>query len=98
MDNKIHEKTGSIRETMMKMHKNGGKESVSDEELNQLMLDRFDAEVEVANIKKQYHDRFVKMLGVQKTADLYLAEMEFRRELMRKARGRGEGKHPGRDR
>lgn len=100
MDDKIHELTFSNREKMMKIHEDGGKETISDDDLNALLEERFDTEIEVAKIKKSYHKKFVEMLGVQKTADLYMAEMEFRRELMKRARGRGGdgNRGPGRER
>ena len=70
--------------------KNDGKtlDDLSDAELTALMNQRLSNEEQIAKLKREYHDKFLKVLGIKKTAKLYLAEMDFARELMRQSRGR----------
>ena len=59
-------------------------ESLSEKELKQLMIKRFDLESEELEIKKTYHNKFLEVLPTQKVAQLYHAEHEFRKELVRR--------------
>lgn len=61
-------------------------EDMTDEELTAMMDERLNNDEKIATLKKAYHKKFLKILGIQKTAKLYVAEMEFTRELMRKTR------------
>ena len=69
--------------------KNDGKtlDDLSDAELTALMNQRLSNEEQIAKLKREYHDKFLKVLGIKKTAKLYLAEMDFAREFMRQSRG-----------
>jgi Skp family chaperone for outer membrane proteins len=40
----------------------------------------------VLNIKKKYQDRFIKILGVQRTNDFYIKDGEFRKKLIERLR------------
>jgi hypothetical protein len=76
-------------EKMMKMREEGKTvEDLTDEEVSNMMLARFSNEEAILKIKRSYHDKFIKLLGVKRTAKLYLAERDFQRQLMRKARNR----------
>lgn len=87
MDKQIEALRMATAEKMMKLRDEGKKiEDMSDEELKSMMNERLANDEKIAQIKKEYHEKFLKILGVQKTAKLYLAEMEFARELMRKTR------------
>jgi len=100
MDKKIEELRLATAEKMMKMRDEGKKvEDMSDEELKAMMEERLENDEKIAQIKKQYHEKFLKILGVKKTAKLYMAEMDFTRELMRKTRqGPPEDREPMRNR
>ncbi len=90
--NEMDKKVEALRMvTMEKMHalKKEGKtvDDLSDAELQKLMLERLDNDEKIAQIKKQYHEKFLKALGTKKTAKFYMAEMDFSRELMKKSKG-----------
>jgi Spy/CpxP family protein refolding chaperone len=87
MDNQIEKLRIATAEKMMTLRSDGKKiEDLSDDELIKLMNERLDNDEKIAQLRKTYHQQFLKILGVQKTAKLYFAEMEFTRELMRKTR------------
>ena len=88
LDNKIEALRMANYEQGMKMRKSGKKiENFSDEELQTMMKQRLDNDEQIAKLKKQYHEKFIKVLGVKKTAMMYHAEMEFMRTLMRRGKG-----------
>ncbi len=61
-------------------------EDLSDAELEAMMKKMFDHEEAILMIKRDYHQKFIKVLGIKRTAMLYQAERKFQRELMRKTR------------
>ncbi|MBS4012998.1 MAG: hypothetical protein KGZ97_04450 [Bacteroidetes bacterium] len=46
-----------------------------------------------AQLRREYHNRFLQILPVQKVALLYMAEKEFNRELFKEVRQRGPREH-----
>ena len=89
LNNKIETMRMANYEQAMKMRKSGKAiEDFSDTELQSMMKQRLDNDMQIAKLKTQYHDKFIKQLGIKKTAMLYHAEMEFTRDLMRKSKGR----------
>ena len=58
--------------------------SMTDEEVNKLILERFDRDQELINLNLKYYEEFKKVLPVMKIFKLYKAEMEFRKVLLEK--------------
>lgn len=72
-------------------------ETLPDDELKQKMVERFDLEQKELDTKKKYHQQFLKVLEPQKVAQLYQAEHEFRRELLKQLdKQRPENRRPPR--
>lgn len=61
-------------------------DDLSDEQLNELMLARIESKIDEAQLEKQYHQKFIDVLGIPKTAQLYKAENDFKRELLKQIR------------
>ncbi len=61
-------------------------EDISDDELEKMMLVRLKNDEKIAQLKMAYHKKFIDVLGIKKTAQLYHAEMTFARDLMRRSR------------
>lgn len=96
LDSKIEAMRMANYDQAMKLRKSGKKiEDFSDQELLDMMKARLDNDEQIAKLRKQYHEKFLKLLGVKKTAMLYHAEMEFTRDLMRKSKGGRPGPGPG---
>lgn len=66
-------------------------ESLSDAELIKKMQNHFDLEQKELDLKIEYHEKFLAVLGPKKLAKLYKAEHEFRRELLHQLRSEKEG-------
>lgn len=92
LDKKIEDLRIGLAEKFINLKRDGKTlDDLSDAELTALMNERLNNDEKIAKLKREYHDKFLKVLGTKKTAKLYMAEMEFARELMRQSRG----KHPG---
>ena len=57
---------------------------MSDEEINQFILDRLQHEQNLIDIRKEYFEKFKEILSIRKVFRLYEAEMEFRKILLEK--------------
>ena len=99
--NEMHGKLEALRmevmKPMAKMRKDGNAiDDMSNAELEKLMKTQLENEMEAAKIKSEYHGQFLELLGTKKTAKLYKAEMEFKRELLHRfQRGGGKDGHRG---
>lgn len=95
LDKKIEDLRIGLAEKFFAL-KNEGKtlDDLSDAELTALMNERLSNEEKIAKLKREYHDKFLKVLGIKKTAKLYVAEMEFARDLMRQSRHHNPGGKP----
>jgi len=60
----------------------------------QYLEDDLDYQQDVIALKRKYNDRFLKVLSGQQLADMYVAEREFKRVLMKRLEERrgGEGR------
>ena len=74
---------GNPNEDMPGMQRKADIASMSDKELKQLFEDRFNTEQKLLDLKREYHNKFVKVLGNQKTAKLYDTERLFKKELLK---------------
>lgn len=100
MDKKIEAYRLKDVEQHMKMREEGKTlEDLSDDEVNKMMIERFNDEAAILEIKKAYHEKYLKILGTKRTARLYMAERKFQRELMRKMRKKPQDKreHPNKE-
>ncbi|MCF8224606.1 MAG: hypothetical protein K9J30_01865 [Bacteroidales bacterium] len=73
--------------------------ALSDEEVNKTISGYMDLQDQRHNLRKKYHDSFVKIIGKKKTMKMYALEREFRMHILRKFRsGRGDrsGRHEDR--
>jgi hypothetical protein len=64
--------------------------SMSDEEADALIRERFKLERERTAIHEKYYTEFKKVLSVKRVAAYYKAEKDFKRELLKMIRGGGE--------
>ena len=62
---------------------------LSDIEIEQLVESRFKHEEAVLKLKREYHEKYLKVLSIREVALLYEAEYEFRKELIHRLK-RGE--------
>ena len=89
--NELYEKIEAQRKPIMAMHRKirkseNGIADLSDGEISDFLRIRIESEEKIAALKKDYNSKFVKVLGEKKTAMLYIAEMDFHREMMRKGK------------
>ncbi len=68
-------------------------ERLSDQELEQHILSRFQLEQEVLNLRRDYYQRFKSVIPPRKIALYYKADREFRLELLRRIQERRSEGH-----
>lgn len=87
LDKKIEDIRKAGMEKMFALRKEGKTlDDLSEDDLQKMMVNRLNNDEKIAQLKKQYHENFVKVIGIRKTAALYQAEMDFSREMMKHAR------------
>jgi hypothetical protein len=76
----------------------GGLDRLSDQEVEQQILGRFQMEQEVLNLRREYYQRLKTVVPPRKIALYYQVEREFRLELLRRVQERraGQGVPPRR--
>ncbi len=97
VDDEMHTKLQEVRKAMrkeMKDIKDKGIDNASDAELKRAMDNRINYEQKLLDIRKEYHTRFVDLLGVKKTAKFYEGEREFKKNLLKKLRESGREAAP----
>lgn len=86
--NAFEEEMTKLRKEKRSLYKGGKKTSdlseLSDKELNDFFTQRFDFEEKELKIKREYHEKFLKVLSIQQVAALYQAELDFRRKMIQK--------------
>jgi hypothetical protein len=65
--------------------------TMTDAELSKMIDRELDFEQQELDLKKQYNERFKKILPIQKVARLHAAENGFRKELLQGAKDRSKG-------
>jgi hypothetical protein len=96
-DDEMHAKLQEVRKVMrkeMKAIKDKGIDNASEAELKRAMDNRINYEQKLLDIQKEYHTRFVDLLGVKKTAKFYEGEREFKKNLLKKLRESGREAAP----
>ena len=72
----------------------GGKNlnELTDEQIAKNMAQRFEMKKAMLDLEIEYHEKYVGVIGVRKTAEYYRAEEKFKRELLKRMRDkRGAG-------
>jgi len=69
-------------------------ENLSDQELNSISDEIIDIRIKGANLEKEYHNKYKKILPIRKVMSLYHAEKKFQRILLHQIREKG--RHRGR--
>jgi predicted nuclease with TOPRIM domain len=100
LEDKIDVFRNENREMNQKLRRDGAKvQDFSDAELQEMAKKNLDNDEKIIKLRREYHDRFVKTIGIQKTTMLYMAERDFHREMLRKGRGQdndyGKGNNNG---
>ncbi|GAB5558203.1 MAG: hypothetical protein SchgKO_24160 [Schleiferiaceae bacterium] len=101
LSEKMHKLEKEDRKARKKMHE--GKADMSESELENEIQAHFRRDLQRAKLRKEYHEKLKQVLSIEKLADVYDAEFEFRRKLMKELRGRdgerggrgGRGSKPG---
>jgi hypothetical protein len=71
-------------------HENG---SLSDKELQQISDELVEIRIKEANLDKEYHLKYKKILPIRKVMELYYSERKFQKMLLHKIRERGRHNH-----
>ena len=83
-----NDKKSTIAECHKNMHnKNIDINTLSDEQLIKMANSEFDQQQKMLDLRKKYHQEFLKILSIKKVMLLYEAEKDFRKELLKKLRG-----------
>ena len=91
--NEMMTKMHRLQLSRRKMMKESHNKEYSDAEINDMIKRNFEIEQEILDLKMEYDIKFKKVLPIQKVGKLYLAEHEFRKELVRKMRHSSKNGH-----
>lgn len=86
MENELENLRRRRRETLLDARQNYA--SLGDRELEKLVDGEVIFKQQELDIIKRYHPQFKQMLPIRKVAQLYRAEEEFKRELLKRIRNR----------
>lgn len=84
MENKLDARRKEMSETMKAMKEKG--DNITDADYEKATDMFINNELEEAKIKKEYHEKFKKLLPIEKVAKLYRAEKEFHKHLLHELR------------
>lgn len=71
---------------MLRSARKKGLDNLTDEELKKLMDERLTMEQSLQDLRKEYHQKFIDLIGIRKTAKYYEAELAWKKELIRRFR------------
>jgi len=96
----VYNEYSSKKEALRKKMKLGKKEKnaesdLSDEEITKRINQRFNIRQQQLDLDKAYNSKFMAVLPVKKVGNLYRAEHEFKRELLRKIKNHPNGGKKG---
>ena len=85
----------SRRENMEKFK--DAKGDLSDDEIEEMIQNRFETEQNILDLQKKYHKRFTEVLTMNQVGKLYMTEERFKQMLLQEMRGPrdGQGPHDG---
>lgn len=82
--NEFHDKKRALKKGWRQFESGEIKlDELPDEQLEEVLALKMENNIKEAQLEKEYHEKFVKAIGIKKTAQLYKAEVEFKRELLR---------------
>ncbi|MCO4294001.1 hypothetical protein NF867_14135 [Solitalea sp. MAHUQ-68] len=61
-------------------------DNLSDKEVEDVILNDFNIQQRELDVERKYYDRFKKVIPLKKVAKLYMAEEQFKRELLKRLR------------
>jgi hypothetical protein len=96
--NEYENKKEALRkEKRMDKRPKGEDTKLSDDEIDQRMDNYFKIRQKELDLDKEYHAKFKTVIPIKKVGKLYLAQEEFKRELLRKIRNhkRASNEHKG---
>lgn len=71
-----------------------GQKDLTEQEMEAIMDKFIQNRVEIANLEKEYYDKFKKILPASKLFQVFQADREFKQELLKDFRGRNEEAAP----
>jgi Spy/CpxP family protein refolding chaperone len=92
-ENKLKELRKSGHEAGKKAHENF--DSLSDADAKKALDTWYENEAKENNIRKEYSDKFIAIIGARRTLKLMNAEHEFRRELLHRLKDQQDGREKG---
>jgi hypothetical protein len=69
-------------------------DKLSDAQIEEQVKLSFDAELKIVELRKTYHERFLKVLNSKKVALLYATEIEFQRKVIQQINKRADRPRP----
>ena len=91
--NEFESKLKALEKKRRMVLKENYNKELTDDEVNELIQMNFDTDQQILSLRRQYDVKFKKVLSVQKVGKLYVAEKEFRHELLRKMKRGGHPSH-----
>ncbi|AFD05663.1 hypothetical protein [Solitalea canadensis] len=65
-------------------------DNLSDKELEDVILNDFSVKQRELDLERKYYDKFKKVLSMKKVAKFYMAEEQFKRELIKRLRSQSQ--------
>ena len=96
--NEYNAKREVLRKKMRQAQKaDNEKTTPSDDEIAKRIANHFEIRQAELNLDKAYHEKFIKVLPINKVGKLYRADHDFKRELLKKIKNHqgDRGGHPG---
>lgn len=92
--NEYDEKRETLRGEMRRIVRDGTQEDkpMGEQEALKALDHGLDIRQRELDLERDYKDRFVKLIGAERTLALHRAEREFQRDMIRKFRRSGEGR------
>ena len=97
----LHNEYENEKQELKKRYRNNGSlESMSDEEVVQMINQRFDLQQKLLDLDRKYYQRFQTVISARKVALYHKADKEFRLELLKRVRNerqnrKGQGRRFG---
>ncbi|MNE83802.1 hypothetical protein D3C80_1806490 [compost metagenome] len=68
-------------------------DNLSDKEIEEAILNDFTLKQRELEMERKYYDKFKKVLPMKKVAKFYMAEEQFKRELIKRLRNQQPGEN-----
>jgi hypothetical protein len=90
--NEFNEKIMNLERARHQKMRQSRNQELTDSQVNELINLNFTTDQKILDVRKQYDKEFKQVLSIQKVGKLYVAEEEFKRDLLRQLRN---GPPPG---